>query len=249
MAASDEGKIEVVAAQLRARIRKGDFGTNGRLPTVTQLAKEYALARATMYQILTLLRLEGLLIVKGTSYYVRYPLLRVPGSPLFDQFLREQGLTPATKNIVDPELTSAPADIATSLGIPEGAPVIHSTRLQGTTEVPFRLQENWYPVDLVEMYTTSERLIEELKQNPDLNVAGEIRKATGIALTNLRDDVSVRLPTTEEMNLLNIVRTAQVMKVSKQFLSQEDRVMVFVRSVLVGAYFFLHYDYPHIRKG
>lgn len=68
-----------------------------------------------MYQSLTFLRSEGLLIVKGTSCYARYPVIRIPYSPLFDKFLLKQGLTPVTDNLIEPEIISAPADIAESL--------------------------------------------------------------------------------------------------------------------------------------
>lgn len=242
MSASEEGKIETIAAQLRERIKRGDFGTNGRLPTVTELAKEYQMARATMYQSLNLLRSEGLLIVKGTSYYARYPVMRIPGSPLFDQFLIEQGLTPVTENLIEPEIISAPVDIAEGLGLPEETQVIHRLRRQGTAEVPYRLHEQWYPLDLAGPF------MEAMKQDPNLNVAGKIREATGIAVTTYHDEIFTRLPTAEEIELLNIVRTTPVLEVRKQFISQEGRIMVFVRSVLIGAYFQLSYDYSHRRK-
>jgi GntR family transcriptional regulator len=242
MSTSEEGKIETVAAQLRERIKRGDFGTNGRLPTVTQLAKEHHIARATMYQSLTLLRSEGLLIVKGTSYYARYPVMRIPGSPLFDQFLLKQGLTPLTENLVEPEIVLAPADVAVGLDVPEGVQVIHRMRRQGTSEVPYRLHEQWYPLDLAGPF------LEAMRQDPNLNVAGEIRKATGIALTTIQDEIFTRFPTAEEISLLNIVRGTPVLEVRKQFISQEGRIMVFNRSVLVGAYFQLSYRYPHVRE-
>lgn len=238
---SDENKIEGLAASLRERIKRGDFGTSGRLPTVTALAKEYKMARATMYQSLVLLRAEGLLIVKGNSYFARYPLMRIPGSPLFDQFLIEQGLTPVTDNLVDPQIVDAPADIAAIFGLQEGDKVIHRVRRQGTAEVPYRLHENWYTVDLAGPF------LEEMKQNPDMNVAGRIREMRGIAVTTIHDDIFTRLPTADEINLLSIVRTTPVLEVRKQFLSQEGKTMMFVRSVLVGAYFQLSYDYQHKR--
>jgi DNA-binding GntR family transcriptional regulator len=242
MSASEEGKIETIAAQLRERIKRGDFGTNGRLPTVTELAKEYQMARATMYQSLNLLRSEGLLIVKGTSYYARYPIMRIPGSPLFDKFLLKQGLMPVADNLIEPEIVTAPADIAANLGVSEGTQVIHRMRRQGTAEVSYRLHEQWYPIDLAGPF------LEAMKQDPNLNVAGKIREATGIAVTTYHDDIIARLPTAEEIDLLHIVRTTPVLEVQKQFLSQEGRIMVFVRSVLVGTYFQLSYDYAHVRE-
>src|SRR5436190_22836920 len=164
---NQEGKIEAIAGQLRERIKRGDFGTNGRLPTVTALSKEYQMARATMYQSLLLLRSEGLLFVKGNSYFARYPLMRIPGSPLFDQFLLKQGLKPVTDNLHEPEIVPAPADVAAVFGLDEGAPVIGRIRRQGTAEVSYRLHENWYPLDLAEPF------LEEMKEKPDMNVAGK----------------------------------------------------------------------------
>lgn len=239
---SEDKKIETLAAALRERIKRGDFGTSGRLPTVTALAKEYKMARATMYQSLALLRSEGILTVRGTSYYAHYPLMRIPGSPLFDKFLTEQGLKPVTANLQEPEVIAAPADVAVVLGLKEGDDVIYRLRRQGTAEIHYRLQENWYPMDLAGDY------LQEMKDDPDMNVAGRIRQDKGIALTTINDNIITRLPSSEEMALLNITRTTPILDVKKRFISQEGRVMVFIRSILVGAFFELSYEYPHQRK-
>lgn len=236
---SEDGKIEMLAESMRERIKRGDFGANGRLPTVTALAKENKMARATMYQSLLLLRSEGLLIVKGTSYYARYPLMRIPGSPLFDKFLLDQGLVPVTTNLVEPELVTAPDAIAAIFNIAPGDKVIHRSRLQGTAEVPYRLHDNWYPAQLAEPF------LAEMKQNPDMNVAGRIREEQGIAVTTIHDDIFTRLPTSDEITLLNVVRTTPVLEVQKKFLVQDGTTMMYVRSVLVGAYFQLSYEYAH----
>ncbi|TMC14618.1 MAG: GntR family transcriptional regulator [Chloroflexi bacterium] len=135
---AEEGKIESLANMLRERIKRGDFGTSGRLPTVTQLSKEYGMARATVYQSLLLLRSEGLLRVKGTSYFVNYPLMRIPGSPLFDKFLLEQGLTPVTDNLDDPDDVPAPADVAVVFGVKEGDRVILRRRRQGLRNLSWK---------------------------------------------------------------------------------------------------------------
>lgn len=242
MSEQEELKIEAITARLRERIARGDFGTSGRLPTVTQLAKEYQIARATMYQILSLLRSEGLLIVKGTSYYVQYPILRIEDSPLFDQVLIDHGLTPHIENLIKPDVIPASADVADGLGIQEGTQVAHRWRRMGTPEVPYRLQEQWFPYDLAGQF------LENMDLDPKFNVAGAIREATGIAVTRYHDDLWTRFPTSEEMRLLNIVRTTPVLEVHKQFFSQDDRIMVLVRSTLVGAYAKVSYNYPHKKR-
>jgi GntR family transcriptional regulator len=234
---TQDGKIESLADKLRERIKRGDFGTSGRLPSVTQLAKEYQMARATVYQSLLLLRSEGLLLVRDTSYVVNYPIMRIPGAPLFDKYLVEQGLTPIVDNIIEPEVTQMPADVAALFGQQEGLHVIHRVRRHGTSGIPYRLAENWYPADLAGQF------LHAMKQNPNLNVAGEIRKAHGISIAKVHDDILAKLPTAEEVKMLNIVRTTPIIEIRRRFLSQHDRVVLFNITTLVAAYFLLSYDY------
>ncbi len=236
-----DSKVEALVNVLRQQIKKSDFGTKGRLPSLAQMAKIYQTGKSTVYQALQRLQAEGIVVARDKNYYVNYPLMRIPGSPLFDKFLLQQGLVPVTDNLVEPSVVPAPADIAVIFGLAEGAHVVHRMRKQGTAEVPYRLHENWYPGDLATPF------LSEMKQDPNMNVAGRIREATGIAIANIHDDVFTRLPTPDEMSLLSIVRTTPVLEVRKHFLTQEGRTIMFVRSTLVGAYFQLSYDYPHRR--
>jgi GntR family transcriptional regulator len=233
---TEDGKIETLANALREQIRRGDFGTKGRLPSVTQLAKDNQVARTSVYNALLLLQAEGLVIVKDNSHYVNYPVLRLSGAPLFDKYLEQQGLPSATENLLEPEVITIPADIAAMFKQNEGIRVIHRVRKHGTPDVPLRLQESFYPLDLAGPF------LEAMKQNPDMNVAGEIRKTRGIAIAKRHDDVLGRLPTTEEMRLLNIARTTPVLEIRRHFMAEDDRTIFFAKITLVAAYFSLSYD-------
>jgi len=239
---TEDGKIGSLADILRERIKKGDFGTSGRIPSVVQLSKEYTVSRATVYQALQLLQSDGLLIARQNSFYVNYPIMRVTGAPLFDKYLSGQGLTPVTDNIIEPEIVPMPADIASMFGMQEGVHVIHRMRRHGTVDVPYRLAENWYPVDLAGDY------LEAMRQNPDLNVAGEIRKNKGVAIAKRYDDITARLPTAEESKLLSIVRTTPILDVRRKFVAEDERVIFVSNQCLVGAFFQLTYESPHHRK-
>lgn len=249
MPEQEDLKIEAVASQLRELIIQESFGTEGRLPTVTQLAKKYGVSRTTMYQILSLLRLEGLLDVRDTSYWVHYPLERVPaievnGSPTFDKLLEKYGLTAQMEFVEEPVIIPAAPEIAKGLDVPVETQVIYRYRKQGTAEVPYRLQEQWFPIDLAGQF------FDEIKRDPKLNVAGAIRKATNgeVAVTSYHDTIIVRLPTSQEVILLNIARAIPVLEIRKQFFSQQRMIMAFVRAVCVSTYFELEYDYLHERK-
>jgi GntR family transcriptional regulator len=233
---TEDSKIAFLARALREQITRGEFGTKGRLPSVTQLAKSHQVARSTVYQALLLVQAEGLVIVKDNSHYVTYPLMRLPGAPLFDKYLEGQGVTAATDTLVAPEIIQLPKDIAEMFGQQEGLHVVHRTRRQGTTELPLRLQESFYPADLASRY------LEAMKQNPDLNVAGEMRKNQGIAIAKRHDDVLARLPSPDEMKLLNIVRTTPVLEIRRHFVTQDEKTVFFAKICLVAAYFLLSYD-------
>lgn len=239
---TEEGKIGAIADNLRERIKKGDFGTGGRMPSVVQLSKEFNVSRTTLYQALQILQSEALLIARESSFYVNYPIMKVTGAPLFDKYISGQGLTPVTDNIVEPEIAPAPADIATMLGVQEGVHVVHRMRRHGVKDIPYRLAENWYPLDLAGDF------VDAMKQNPDLNVLGEIRKNKGVAYTNRYDNVQARLPTAEESKQLSIVRTTPVLEVKRRFVAADERVLLLSNQVLVGAFFELTYELPRHRK-
>jgi DNA-binding GntR family transcriptional regulator len=167
--------------------------------------------------------------------------MRLSGAPLFDKYIEKQGLAPEVDNIVDPEIAVMPDEIAALFGVEKGVRFVHRVRRHGTVDVPYRLAENWYPVDLAGEY------IEAMKQDPNLNVAGEIRKNKGVAIATRHDAIEARLPTPEEVTLLSLVRTSPVLEVRRQFLSNDGRTILFSKQTLVAAYFTLHYDSDHLK--
>ena len=239
---TEEGKIGALADTLRERIKKGDLGTGGRMPSVVQLRKEYNVSRTTLYQALQLLQSEGLLIARENSFYVNYPIMKITGAPLFDKYISGQGQTPVTDNVIEPEIAPVPADIAAMLGMQEGVHVVHRMRRHGVKDIPYRLAENWYPLDL------AGDLVEAMKQNPDLNVLGEIRKNKGVATAKRYDNVLARLPTADESKLLGVVRTTPILEVKRRFAAADERVILVSKQVLVGAFFELTYENPSHRK-
>jgi GntR family transcriptional regulator len=235
---TDEGKKESILNALREQIQKGDYGTRGRIPTIAQLAKTYQVARTTIYQVLESLQIEGILISKDNSYYVNYPPMRIPGAPVFDKYLESQGLTPVVDSIIEPEIVTMPDEIADLFKVTKGIRVVHLMRKHGTVDIPMRIAENWYPAELAEQF------IEAMRTNPGLNVAGEIRKAHGLSITQVSEDLIGRLPDAQEMDLLSIVRNAPVLETRRVFLTSDDKVVLYNKTILVAAFFLLHYDYP-----
>src|SRR5919205_338755 len=61
-----------IAADLRARIRRGEWGPGERLPSIPAIAAMFGVAKQTVQRTVDQLRVEGLLITKpGSGTYVR----------------------------------------------------------------------------------------------------------------------------------------------------------------------------------
>src|SRR5918998_5108946 len=61
-----------IAAQLKARIRRGDWAPGERLPSIPAIAELFGVAKQTVQRTVDQLRVEGLLITKpGSGTYVR----------------------------------------------------------------------------------------------------------------------------------------------------------------------------------
>lgn len=235
---TEDGKIETLVITLREQIKRGDFGTRGRLPSVTQLAKEHQIARTTVYNALQILRNEGLLIVKDTAFFVNNPVLHIVGTPNFDDYLLKQGLTPKLTTIGTPEVITLPDEIAAMFNAESGTQVVHRLRVQGTSEIPLRLEENWYPVDLALQF------LEAMRNDPNINVAREIRLAHNTAITRIKEDVISRYPSQEETKLLNITRTSPVLEARRNFLTDNTgRTVIYNRTIMIAAFFQMHYEY------
>src|SRR5947208_10903523 len=61
-----------IAAQLRARIHRGDWAPGERLPSIPAMAAQYGVAKQTVQRTVDQLRIEGLLITRpGSGTFVR----------------------------------------------------------------------------------------------------------------------------------------------------------------------------------
>lgn len=234
---NEDGKVEFLVETLRERIKRGDFGTSGRLPTITQFSKQYQVARDTAHAALQILRAEGLLIVKNAAYIVNNPVLLIEGAPNFDRYLEVQGLKPVFENVEIPEVITMPDEIAALFGAEKGLHVVHRLRKQGTAEVTLRLEESWYAAEQAEFF------LETMRQDPNINIAREIRLKYGAAIVRIKEDVLSRYPTLRESKLLDVSRTSPILEARRNFLTSEGKTVMYTIHTMVAAFFLLHYEY------
>lgn len=235
---TEESKIEALTTTLSEQIKREEFGTRGRLPSVTQLAKTHHVARSTVYQALLLLQAEGLIISKENSFYAN-PMIHITTSPTptFEQVLIKQGLQPFARNIIDPESIVMPDEIAAIFRQPTGLHVVHRYRVQGKIDIPYRLSEYWYPEHLARKH------LQKMKDKPDYDTLAAIKGVLGITRQKVHDDVISRIPTKQEATLLSIPRNSPVQEVRRTNKAPDGSILMHHRIIFVGPYSMLSYDY------
>ena len=239
---SPDTKMDMLTDELRERVQRGDFGTAGRLPSLRMLADEFGTTNETMNKVVQRLQAEGVLLSQGRAgVFVHPQLTRVPGlTKRFDKYLEGMGLTPVEKNIGEPAFVSASAEVAKVFEIPEGNPILRRKRRQGTPAIHYRLAENYYAPDLVD-----DEVLEHIRSDERYDVLEDINVNHHKVIKSVHDDVFARLPTSEEQDLLNIVRHTPVIEIQRTSYSAEEdgSIIMYSRIIFVASYFFLSYDY------
>lgn len=238
---SPDTKVDAINDAFRQRILNGEFGTAGRLPSLRMLAEQFNTTHETMNKVIQRLQAEGLLVSYGRAgVFVHIPRSRIPGiTPRFDFYLEQQGLTPVETNVEEPDIVPAPAEVAEAFKTEEGTPVVQRFRRQGTSTEHLRLAENFYPVHLVD-----EEMLARLRTDSKYDVLAAIKERHGKVIKSVHEDVFGRLPTSQEQELLNIVRNAPVLEVWRtNYAADDDTAIMFSRLIFVASYFVLSYDY------
>lgn len=230
-------KIDVVAENLRQRIRDGEFGTSGRIPPHRVLSEQFHTTRETMNKVIQLLQSEGLLVSKEKSVYVKPPLLTLPAFVSnFDQYIKDHGEEPVSMFLEEVKLVPLPENIAQLMGRKNGEMVPHRFLKQGVKyasgTVYYRLSENFYNPDLIK-----DEIFRNLQSNPQFNTWIAMKDKYGIEVVSSRNIAIARLPTLQEQDFLGVVRGTPVLDLKRAQLTQNDLVVMVNSLVFVGNLF------------
>lgn len=239
---SPDTKVDALIDELRERVRRGDFGTAGRLPSLRMLADQFGTTNETMNKVVQRLQAEGVLLSQGRAgVFVHPPFTRISGlTKNFAEYLVSQGLIAIEKNIGLPAFVPAPNEVAKVFDIREGTPILHRLRWQGTPKLRYRLAENYYAPDLVD-----DEVLQRIREDEQYDVLEHIKKRHHKIIKHVHEDVYSRLPTTEEQEHLNIVRQMPVLEILRtSYSAKEDgSVILYSRLIYAGSYAFLSHDY------
>ncbi len=140
-----------LAAILRGRIERGEWGVHDQLPAEAELEQIYGISRTVVRQALGQLVNEGLLSRrKGKGTFVaerKYTAALFQTLVSFYDEMAARGHPPVSK-ILNQEREPAHRDISSALGLKDDAPVIKLCRLRFVDGEPMVLSTSYVPFDL-----------------------------------------------------------------------------------------------------
>ncbi|MBO0869144.1 MAG: GntR family transcriptional regulator [Micromonosporaceae bacterium] len=202
-----------IAAQLRARIRRGDWAPGDRLPSIPTIAETYGVAKQTVQRTIDQLRIEGVLITKpGTGTFVRGTRRRLNRlargrygphrgyhadlAGRYRQVLLSAGREPA------------PAEVADAFGVAEGTELVVRRHLVRTQDAHGRdAQGRDSPVEVGASWLRPADAAGTGLERPEAfgrPLYQEVEEVTGRRYHSATDQVTARLASREEAAVLQV---------------------------------------------
>lgn len=244
MARKEPGKIERIAADLRAKIENGKFPPGGKLPSVSELQASEGIAFQTARDVFRVLERDGLIITQqGKGSFVtpflgkitrdgtgRYqPAARSEGGArgAFEAELNRLGLA-FKREPSKPEISRErpPREVASALGLHHSAKALRRHRAMWAGRDPQDLAEgfvvqlatSWFPLDIA-----GGTQLEDVDTGPG---GSKSRLADlGHAQRRVQESIEIRFPTPDEAQVLGIPDDRQVYELIHHASTAEGRVV------------------------
>lgn len=209
----------------------GDMPPGTRLPTTTELIAEFDVSNPTVQQALGTLKQEGFVEGRqGKGVFVRDR--RTITVDVANYFQPAPGAY--AYSVLGVIEVVPPAAVALALALDENGTAVLRRRLLTLDEDPVELSYSYYPADLVR----DTRLTEKRKVPGG---APKVLADLGHPQAELVDDVSVRLPTTEELELLELPESVPVVQQFRTIYSDSGRPVEASILVKGGHHYVLRY--------
>ncbi|MFM9566103.1 GntR family transcriptional regulator [Streptomyces turgidiscabies] len=221
---ADTPKYLQVADDIRARIESGELTPGSRLPSGSEISKQYGGSTSVAVAAYKLLTEEGLVVSRhGAGHYVRststaellvrHHRRRSEDSP-FAQGAAEQGAVGTWRH--DSTTEEASETVAARLGISVGGPVMRTSYVYLADEQPVQLAESWEPLAV-----TGESLIvlPEVGPYAGVGVAARMR-VLGVEVGDPVERVRARQATRQEAQALGLVPPGPVLAIERTYYDQ-----------------------------
>lgn len=187
-------RSEQVAAQIRAQIIAGDYAPGEQLPATGALVELYGIANTTVQKALNILKDEGSITAqRGKGVYVSdRERLTVNVGTYF-----APSTTGYSYELLNVAEVIPPAEVARALNLAPGERTVQRKRLMRHDGDPVELDYSYYAVDLVAGTDLAAK--RRIKGG-----APRVLEELGYPEREFTDRVSVRMPTTEEIEALDL---------------------------------------------
>ncbi|MET8678512.1 GntR family transcriptional regulator [Streptomyces sp. NPDC004647] len=206
MASKAAPGVRDIADVLLDRIAKGDLKPGQKLPSTSDLVKEFGVGDKSIYRVISLLKASGQVEGRqGKGVFVRdvRPLEwrlhqfergdrrddSATGRDDWKAAASEQGRE-ATQDTPQVSVEPAPEDVAAWLDVEPGTFVVARRRVRRVDGTPFQLADSWFP--------TAVALDTDLMVEEDVTRPGGILAFIGRPQKRLRDEIRSWPPATPE---------------------------------------------------
>ncbi|MEU8901776.1 GntR family transcriptional regulator [Nocardia sp. NPDC048505] len=215
-----------IAADLRRRIKAGEWAEGERLPSVRELMDEYETpSHGAMVRAISTLANEGILTTnrnaprRGVRVRSRKPLHRKGAA----RYLRTpEGLAPNMAEaeeggwndfVTDERELEAPAseEIARRLGIAPGDPVTVARYVWHVDDQPLQVSWQYEPLALVRG-TSIEVPVDGTRGNPGVIARFD---SIGLAVDRVEEETEARMPTPEEQEILQLGAGVPILAITR----------------------------------
>lgn len=210
----------LIAEKIRKQVEREQLKPGDRLPTERELVEEFGVARMTVRHALDLLQVEGLIERRrgrlgGTFLYSTPPVvdwLQVEGH--ISRVVA--GEAEITTQIVELEKTRVHADITDRLRIPRKKEVWRVQRLKLRDDEPVMLGTYHFPCDIFP------KIDAEIISLP---LGEAMRERFDITPVYLTEKISMRQPSDEEYELLNLAEAQPLIQISRNTVARDGAVV------------------------
>jgi GntR family transcriptional regulator len=227
-----------IADVLRRRIEDGDLPPGARVPPVRELMEAYHVSTHTAQRAHQALAKDGLIVIGAGSRgsTVRRPpeMTEVPGGELLGGSNRPVDRTRLGE--VGP--TGAPEFVAERLKVERGAVVVVRRRamVNRASGVPNMLVASFFPADVALGTPLAERVLLEGGS------AGELQRL-GFEPKPAEEWVYARMPTTGEVEALNLRSAFPVLRVVRLVLNRDGRPLEALELVMSAERHVMRYEF------
>jgi len=240
---------------LRDAIEQGEYPPGSTLPKQEEIAQEHGVNIKTVRQAVRMLEAEGLVTPvrrRGTVVRPRPPMKRLGidryakskwkfgGLVAFaadrEASGREWKPTDQTQQV---RMTEADADVATALGLGEGAPVYERARLVKEGDTPTHTLTSYYKPEDVE----GTPLVDPTPGPAGRGGGFAVLTLQGLEPDSMTESFHARMPTREEIELLQLPAGEPVMILQRQTFTREGRIVEFARGVHAASRFSWSYTF------